>query len=337
MTASAGTNSSSSLTFSARNLTKNALFMPPSNEPIFIDSSNTSNANNFRRSIFVNNKTLQPQQINRNDPLGHIYETISVSSSSSNLANANNMSRFNATNQSNYNLFNHYHLHQQQHQQQHQNTYNEPELNVNTNNMILMNDSELIMNKKLFKPINHGTQPNRYTSKILSPVATNFRPVSNQKQLATIGTNRFSDLNISNSNSSSSPSSSTTTTLTDVLNQSNLLNSSSGTNKNFLLINHNNNTNQMIQPTSNRHLLLCSTNELLLQQQQQQQQLQNSLIQTFARNSFKNGNHFIQNLDKQHIQHIQSAQNNKGRNNLLIQQPTSGTLNFISNPVEAIV
>jgi hypothetical protein len=252
-TSSAGTNSSSSLTFTNSKQYNNNHTICNRTGGLFIQPSTIS--------------TSTSKIINRSDPLGHIYETISVSSNDNN----------------NYNLFNY---------------------NNNNNNIML------------------------------SATATNFRPIKTNN-------NRFNELNNSNTNSSTSPTSSSSTTSTtqttinsmDILNQSSCFNPNINNNRNhFILINQQQQQQQLQQPSSfynnKQHLLVCSTNDLLqlhhhqhqqLQHQQQQHHHQHQYHQTFNRNSFRN-NHFIISND-----------NNKKK------QINNGNLNFLTNPVEAIV
>lgn len=146
----AGTNSSSSLTFNPN--TKNnslfypiesgktqTLFFPPGGRMQLggIGSTNTMANNTFmttlsnatsKKSMTKNQRSNSKHVLNPQDPLSHIYETISVSE-----PNPNNQGNFN-TNQRNlnnhYNMLNYYHLHQNNQQ----NTYNDIESDFDPNN-----------------------------------------------------------------------------------------------------------------------------------------------------------------------------------------------------------
>jgi hypothetical protein len=303
ITSSAGTDSSSSLTFSTRN--------------IHLISNNGGTAANIadanRRSIFLNK-----QQINRNDPLGHIYETISVGSSTashSNLTNSHhfmlsNPSRFaiNTNNSSsnlnsNYNLFNHYHLHTNS------NDYCGAAVTTTNNEASLCDSANsqefFIQNKKKFHTVT-------------APPANCFRPIMVRNEPC------FSEF-LNQTNSSTSPSCSLTTTTTTTLNDLHQPNT-------FTNNNNNNNKHLVFMPSSN-DIKPHTTNQYHVNNH-------SNMIQTLiARNSFRNNfnNQFLTVMpQQQHQQHQHHHQ----------QQPlhqynpsiNQSSLNFLSNnPVEAIV
>lgn len=231
----AGTNSSSSLTFNpASNLffpidntqsSRNTLFFTstnPNRMQVGASANNTilTTLNSAKKSLIKKQAQSNPRNMmNPQDPLSHIYETISVTSASN--CNMNTQNRNN-----HYNLLNYYHLHQNNNQT---NNYNDIEcdidhMNANYNDLSLTDSSGshkshdyFINTKKSLKKNGQNPWQINGTMNHQDKNMTNKYLQSNHHLQFDRNTNRFSDLNMSSTNTSQSPSS-TTTTITDYIN-----------------------------------------------------------------------------------------------------------------------
>ena len=312
-----GVNSSSTLTFSKNNQLLNfmashgTLFAPATHSNqrpnLFVgqsfersnnrSTSTISTTLNSTRTHHLQSKPIVQHHPNHNDPLSHIYETISVSSSS-NIPNT--VSRSNSNN--NYNIFNHYNLHQTS--SQISNAYNdldsefEHALPVNTvyNDLSISDSSSSQKSNDYFLHNSKQNQAYKKNSKCYTRgIVHNWIPPKFQSQQQQ-PINRFSELNISPANKSSSPTSSTSTTTTDLVS---------------------NKHNALIFNPSQSLISTSDLNAIILQQQ--------NLNSFNARNKFKNS-----------LSNTSQYLNDFEPNNRHYPAP-NGSLNFLSNHVEAVV
>ena len=362
MTTTGGTNSSSSLTFNQKNATLNfnnqsTLFYPICNE------INVSSNNLLRNALFLNNnhhlnksstilttlnaakknltKTNSRQQFQ--DPLSHIYETISVNSSS----NSNPRSNSNNQNANHYNLLNYYHLHQSNQTS----NYNDVDCDNGNLNNLNYNDLSLTDSSMSQKSQDYFIDTKK-TNKISWQMRNdNFLINSNQQQHhqqqhQQLQQNR-SEFNLSNTNTSSP--SSTTTTITDYIatNPSQFSNISNqyllppeGHQPNFLLASmgdlncHNNSTNKIKQIQNSNCQIGYNDNS-------SSAFVKCNTMNQAQRNNFKHSNTGISQHQQQQ-QHMSSFEPNSKypphqHNNLINNNMGNLPINFLSNQVEAVV
>ncbi len=351
-TTNTGTNSATSLTFSQNNSMLN--FNNNSNffYPICKNSGELNSNNLIQNTLFLNKsqinttKKIQAKSVtqkptnNRNqDPLSHIYETISVNSVSNLNNNTNN----------HYNLLNYYHLHQSNQN----NNYNDIDCdfdnhmtNVNLNN-INYNDSSLTDSSMSHKShdyfLDNRKNLSQKNSNWTSIRNDNFTINNQHKQqqnnaiLFDRNLNRFSDMNLSNTNTSSPSSTTTTSTLTDYITNPNANQFTTSEFQQF------SDFNSKCQFQINQHTLpaLNSTNNLQMGYSENNNNSafskcnNRSNIQLIGRSSFKNLNNAI----SQH-----NVSNNTGSSHQqtlhhqnLINSMSNLPIHFLSHQIEAVV